>query len=556
MFGGAVLGRGTYGCVVSPSPRCETTDPSVFHANEHLVTKFIHRADTVGMEATGYKRMTEIDPYHNFSLAAYRYYDDLDHFDPKFPCKVRAEDVDPADALPCGMTLTPGTKFDAFVYEKFNGESFRKFMTRPELYDLQKVMVIMRLLFALSVMEGRVCHYDLHGDNVMVSLFPNIPTGAAAGGGAAGGEDEDDLPVLKRSKGISAEYTLLERAFQSNEIDFNSTIEDLAAYLETAGIPRSAETERAASDFYDTLKGIYFRSTERRPWRDYVPVLTTPGIDNLRPVLIDYGLLDTVKNRTRMLLHDPSSTYFQYYPLEYYILRALLKDTARTRDFTAYARAYIAKLDYTRKMYNPVMVYGQRATTMAWKMMPGATNFEYQSELSMAMNPSVIERAFEQFEEIIVELYGSTRGDDFVRDLAEFIAVKQDLTAIMMYLTNWRYNARAPANESTLCEEIVRAARLCTGRRPFQRPLAHQVYNHLVPFCKAAGLPFAPVPVTIKSKPYESFEVIHTLMDMDKAVFAESIPKIEYSKNKLLMRNIGDVEMFAIDFRDHRFKEY
>lgn len=560
MFGGAVLGRGSYGCVVSPSPRCETTDPAVFHANTNLVSKFIYRPDTVESESDGYKRITEIDPYHNFSLAAYRYYDDLDVFDPKFPCKVRSEDVDPTDALACGMTLTPGTKFDAFVYEKFKGEAFRKFIGRTDVIDMQKVLVIMRLLFALSVMEGRVTHYDLHGDNVMVSLFPvsastmvepPAPDAAAAGGGGA----EVELPPLTRSKGVTPEYTLLAKAFEANELTLNSTLENFLDYLEAAGVPKGAASERAASDFYDTIKTVYFRATERRPWRDYLPVATNvPNIDNLRPVLIDYGMLDTVTNRAAKIMTEPGTVYFQYYPLEYYILRSLLRDTARTRDFVMYARAYVSKIDYSRRTYNPALTRGQRGTPMPWKLISKPMEFDYETELSMSMLPHVLEGSFLRFEATIKELYGSTDGDDFVRDLAEFLAVKQDMTAIMMYLVNWKFKPDLPPAARTLCEEIVRAARLSTCRRPFERPLPHQVYNHLIPFCKAVGLTFEKV--TIKSEPFETFEVIGSTMEKDKAVFAESIPKVPYSRNKLLMRNVEDVEMFSIDLRDKRFKRY
>lgn len=609
--GGDVLGKGAYGCIVTPAPECSgrPEDPD-------MVSKLLFDDDELAAEIEGYMRMAEIDPFHTFSM----------YTKAPFPCETTLRRVSPADRIKCQIMRPADAPMKALLFGKLDGTSFAKVLeSNPDPKHF--VVLIMRILLALSIMEGRVSHYDLHSQNIFVTpqsapaaseppamaphspvpqappdslelshdsgttgtvplatairsepvpspsariqtaeIWETSPTAPIARSGTA-----EFIPITSRvvpatDDALSAGVRLKARPVVSpfSEEDVKAAVNllreipkkqvlrsfgldtlssQLLSILRTRGFRNAEVNRRAVTIFMDGISDTYFRTAK------------SPPISEWRPIIIDYGMLRTIKEQVRIVPTKYHPYHFYYAPE--FLLLYIWKDY-QAAPFDELRRRFVQKLNPYERTY--VVDFG-KPTPAPWYIASGISDvFDPASDPKARQMFNMFSSSLEEgFLRVLFTYFKVTFFDDLKyspytsearNDLWQMMVVKHDLFVFMMYIASqWNYanHALEPAIKD-ICDELAYLARMVVGYDMFKRPYAFQVYNALVPLFERAG--FEMDSFVVASEPFEEFKYIKgTLTPEETVAYARSLPKIKFSNNRMISHNIRLVNEFVLGKR-------
>jgi hypothetical protein len=565
--GGKVLGKGAYGCIVTPAPQC-SGDPE----DPNMVAKLLFFDTEMGAETRGYTVMSNVDPYHNFSMGTKR----------PFPCETKLRYVDPSDLITCeidGMDLDKPAK--AFRFDKLNGVELRGLLDSDVAKEnpLKMLSVFMQTLFALTVMEGRVSHFDLHSRNVFVNNV-TIEASATGSGGTtatvpiAGAIDDDSptapfvasasatapfgsprrpvAPIAALDGDDTAPYIVVDdmaslRGGASNStnrlsadsvlddanVDINSSKADLERILRAEGFTDDSVISRAVDRKFNQLELLYFdRSVHTAPaglWKS---------------VIIDYGMALPCDARIANLFVNPDMIHPHhfYFPIEWILIKYWIMGIP-WNNYTL-ADRLSKDFDYPGRMYDSYET-GSGSLPPNW----------YISETMKDRDPTVGSRMFKMFDsmlnidfmKILFGTYESKMGVlgyarnsvEAKSDMLSMLVIKQDLFAFCLTIVSmWDFSGAS--SEPALmeaCTKLYSLSRYVVGYDLFKRPMAFQIYDAMIPYCEALGLVFDEL--TVASEPHEKIKYIRGTIDPDKTDrFGLGQPKMRFSTNRMLMHNI------------------
>jgi hypothetical protein len=382
-------------------------------------------------------------------------------------------------------------------------------------------------------MEGRVVHYDLHGENIMVlndTAMPPKPEPVEVPVPPVDAGHEDTLRIAR----IDLFKNIREEGVETH---LHSTVADLEEMIRSEGYGDEDVIRAAAAGVYNAIQTSYLRPT------------TTKSMTSARPVIIDYGMLKSVKSRILATSAD-SQTFHFYFPFEMSMIRYWAKNGFRL-DPRVVVTSYMRNYDPTTFMYKttrsePAPMFMARHIKRTFP----ATykSFPLYNMLKANLDPDFLYDLIEMYRSIMFHTLNYDRSDEKTACMhfLTMAIVKQDLYTFMMNFVGYDFSSVPPGTPlALLCEEFSYVARMCTHYDIFARPFAHQAYNHLVPFFKAVGLDFDTV--RIESKPFEVFEYIRDTIHPDDLHFSQSISKIEYSKIPIIMESLRFVQTSILD---------
>lgn len=674
--GGDVLGKGAYGCVVTPAPECSGApeDPD-------MVAKLLFNESKIGEEIAGYIRMAQVDPFHTFSLSTKS----------PFPCISSLGRVSPADRVQCGILRPADEPMKALLFGKLKGTTFSKVLwSNPNPKDF--IVLIMRILLALSIMEGRVSHFDLHSDNIYVTSPPHMSPPAAesdaiptvtslstassaptsdstvssvssfdpdstvssssssdSSKSEAGGTASFDFPELQISREIAAAPAIAQAQaialFASRESEAPPRISPLSrlpspsfdarlgilehdegpflrvsdalspigspgkldfftgspilggvrtrsgaggpretpvpedeikaaldvlrkfptsiaislsrdvlwsrlqVFLRDRRITKAIVVRRAIDVYLENLKQTYFRRS------------SDPPLSEWRPIIIDYGMLQTIEDHVRSIPTDTS-----FHPYHFYFSHDFLLATIWQRNpgatFDDLLRQFLARIDFTTKTFNIGGRPSERQSPAPWIIASSIRSIfnlrrdpkarQIYRMFNASLEAEFMRLLFSYYRDTIYSTLGYSDPAKTIHDFWELIVTKHDLFVFMFYLASeWNYGKHVPAPAPEIyeiCEEIAYLARMVVSYDVFKRPFAFQVYNFLVPMLERAG--FEMDTLTVASTPHEEFKYIRgTLSPEETVAYARDLPKTKFSDNPMVMHNIKTADESVIGKR-------
>lgn len=547
--GGKVLGKGVYGCIVTPAPEC-----SGMPADPTMVGKLLMDESEIAAEIEGYMRISEIDPFHTFSMYSRA----------PFPCESALKYVSPEDRAKCKLARDIEAPMKTFLFGKLQGMTFSDVIERnPDPRDM--LVLIMRILLALSIMEGRVSHFDLHSKNIFV-VNPEVPPAPAA-------PSAPPTPVTavddsKYSLGSPLSFSLgirrgvaavvddltgggeLETAMailRSEPRDVFLAIPEatLKSYMQRTlrekGIKNPAVIRAAIKNYLDDFYGTYFRASREPRWSDW------------RPIIIDYGMVRSVNDYVKYLdANKDFNPFHWYFSHDFMIAYEWANNFAFNSD--RMLLAVTKDIDYTDKRYSrttgsdsspsPWVISSEFYSNFKLDSNPSPEKRQTYNLINSSLEPDFLRILYEYYRRIIYgELRYSASSKKARNDFWQMVVLKHDLFVFMLSIvTEWDYSKHTlEPHVKEICDELAYLARMVVSYDIFKRPLAYQVYNYMIPLFERAG--FEMDAFVVASEPFETFKYMKgTLNHEETGAYAKGLPKIKASDNPLLMRNIKVVE--------------
>lgn len=551
--GGTVLGKGSFGCVITPVPPCSgyTSGPGtvgkiMLPRSSPAFFDFFLKSETLGLML-----MTKIDPYHNFTIHAIREQTGPESFEPRIPCKIPDASLDADDARDCGITPS-GADVDAILINKLEGKTLTNlFMdlrySDVDVYIEDLCRIIIQVLFGLVIMEGRVCHFDLHSSNIFVTdRLPGLRSAAGPGGaagpgpgaagpgpGAAGPDAAGPGGAGAASPGVPFgrdNYGEVKMILKPFPIDFTTTMYEINEFIRNEGYDvDNPDVRRAAVEFFRSFQDKLFRK---------------PSDLRDRPYIIDYGKVMTIRSYVRFFAEDPRRLIplFWQHPAEFLIVKNLLRSNWDSADFASTLASSVDRSGF--KYLSP-----NKSKPFNWHVrsrMQDTTDAYHRKLLASSLDERFLRRLFNEYESIIFEDLKYDRTDQTLamRDFFYMLLSKQDSTLFMSYFVGWHPNVSAARPElRSLCDAIRFAAKCATYFNCFQRPFPFQIYDYLLPFCKRLGWKFETT--KIQSAPFEEVEYLEGSINPSEAFFADDIKKVD--SNKTIVYSINQAQIMLRD---------